>query len=609
VVVILVAAIPALFAWVTAPNGSTYLGYQYNSDDHMVYAAWIRQAMDGRFFFDNRFTTDRQPGLTVHIYFFLLGLIAKVTGISVATTLARLGFSALFVFLIHRLVKRLNWTFYATKLAVSLTIVGGGIGFLTWQSFGQDFVLPSPITGILMGHLPVDVWQPEGFIFPSMLTNSLFMVSLCLILYTLDAYLECRRNPKVIIPGAVAIGLLMNIHSYDALLIGLVLIGFVAASAVQNALSKQWLGRSALISLGLIPAALWFFYVLKNDPVFQFRAATETYAPNFRQIVFGYLPLVILAFAGVINRIQESEDTKARKRRTLGVALLAATYVLLFVLASGHVKGYFLTGPAFGAVFLATIGAVALASEENMAWNLFFAWASIGLIAVYFPGLFQRKLAMGLSIPWAVLAAYGLHGVLKSQDRSSRNLVLALSIIVLGASSVRWFAREILFIRTNVSNTTRHPVYLTADVEKIIDYLNHQPGKKVLLALPGVASSSVAEGNNGTPIPDSFQTPSIPDLAPIVTGLTGTYSYAGHWSETPEYTKRVGDLYPFFFREPYGAIHRVMAPEDRRAFIARVGATYAIVAAPASYPSLPLVAPEDLGAVVVHGSQFELVKL
>src|SRR5579885_2753146 len=71
------AALPDVFNWLLRPLGSSYLGIQYNLDDHMVYAAWMRQAMDGRVLFDNRFTTDAQPGLTIHLYFLVLGWIAK----------------------------------------------------------------------------------------------------------------------------------------------------------------------------------------------------------------------------------------------------------------------------------------------------------------------------------------------------------------------------------------------------------------------------------------------------------------------------------------------------------------------------------------------------
>lgn len=601
VAAVLLAVAPALFGLLSAPAGSSYVGYQYNTDDHMVYAAWMRQAMDGRFFFDNRFTTDAQPGLTVHVYFFVLGLIAKVTGIALATTLARLGFSVLFVWLVYRLVRRLEWEIYATKLAVALTIFGGGLGFLVWHNFGQAIVRPSPLSGLMLGRLPTDVWQPEGFVLPSMLTNSLFMVSLCLILLTFEAFLAARTSWKWAAGGAAAIGALMNIHSYDVLMIALVMVGFVAAAASRRQVTGAWLGRAAVIVAGVVPAALWFMHVLRNDPVFQSRAATETYSPNFRQVVFGYLLLIILALAGAAKR----SDSKVRR---VGIALVGVLYLALFWAASSHDSGYFLSPATFGITFVVAAVGVALAADENPAWNLLFSWAAIGTIAIYFPGLFQRKLAMGLSVPWAILAAYGLHAMLRNQERSTRNLILTLSIILLGASSFRWVAREFGYIKTNVASTGRHPVYLNPDARNILAALDKEPGKRVVLALPGVASPVVEEGT-GQPVPDTLASPTMPDLAPFASGLTGAYTYAGHWSETPHYEQRLGDMYRFFLREPFQSVHRVMTAQERVEFAHSVGANFAILPTQETYPGLPLVTPSDIGDVVVDGSQFRLVRL
>lgn len=173
------AVLPFVVGLVSAPTGGAYLGYQYNTDDHMVYSAWMRQAMDGRFLMDNRFTTDAQPSLTVNVYFFVLGLIAKITGIPLASTLSRLFFSGLFIVLANRMVKRLGWESGTTRLALILTVIGGGLGFLVWHTFGVAIVKPvSPLfTEMLGGNLPTDVWQPEGFVFPSMLTNATISTS------------------------------------------------------------------------------------------------------------------------------------------------------------------------------------------------------------------------------------------------------------------------------------------------------------------------------------------------------------------------------------------------------------------------------------------------
>jgi len=293
-----VALVPTFVALLTAPAGSLYLGVQYNTDDHMVYAAWMRQAMEGRFFFDNRFTTDSQPGLTIHLYFFALGLIAKGIGIIAASTLARVGFSFLFVVLVGRLLERLDPPVFLGKIALALIATGGGFGFLWWRNYGVAMKEGAIASGLTHGLLPIDVWQPEAFAFPSMLTNGLFMASLCLILWVLLAVAGCRDSWRGVAGGAAGFALLMNIHSYDVLLLALVLVGFLVCALATKQASWRWIGRVAVIGAGAIPPALWFTHVLANDPVFQARAATETFSPNFRQVVIGLLPLIGLGLAG-----------------------------------------------------------------------------------------------------------------------------------------------------------------------------------------------------------------------------------------------------------------------------------------------------------------------
>lgn len=591
-----VALVPAFFGWLGAPAGSSYLGIQYNTDDHMVYAAWMRQAMDGHFFFDNRFTTDAQPGLTVHVYFFLLGLIAKLLGIPLAMTLARVGFSVLFVFLLHRLVKKLDWSIYATKLALALAVVGGGLGFLVWQTFGVDISkpgVPDVLRSLLLGHLPTDVWQPEGFVLPSMLTNGLFMVSLCLIVFVLVSMLEARDSWKPVLPGAVAMAVLMNIHSYDVLIVTLAMVGFLVMTLARRQATRDWFVRAAVVGAGAIPSALWFVYVLRHDTVFQSRAATETYSPNFRPVLFGYVLLILLAIGGMTSQKRDKWRTPA------GLGLLGLVILGLAVAAQSHTEGYFLGPVAWLAVMALGLIALGLLASENAAWNLVASWAVMGLFAIYFPGLFQRKLAMGLSIPWALLAAIGVEALLRRQERSARNLATILFLVLLSASSVRWFTRELELIKANVSNTTVHPVYLNSDSRRIMAYLNRLSGRHVLVAMPGIPSPAAdAEGH---PIPDTFGTPLVPDLNPIASGLTGVYTYAGHWSETPDYGRRRNAVTAIFSRqEPM---------ETKRTFLNSIGADYLIAPVPEAFGFNDLDDLRPLGTVVVDGSQFSLVRL
>lgn len=592
------AVIPWIIAKLTAPSGSTYLGYEFYTDDHMVYAAWMRQAMDGHFLFDNRFTTAQQPGLTINLFFLVLGWIAKVFGIATTTMLARVALSVAFVHLVGRLLRRLELEELAYKVALVLTVVGGGIGFLVWHNFGNAIVLPAPdaLSQLLLQRLPNDVWQPEGFVFPSMLTNALFMVSLCLILVVLNAVLEARSSAKAVVPGELAMLALMNIHSYDVLLVSLVLVGLLVAALASKRLERAWVLRSVAIGLGAVPAALWFVYVLRNDPVFQARAVTETYSPNFRQVLFGYLPLLLLGCVGlVVGRLEGPK----RNQRLAGLGLFVLAVLALTVAAQNHTQRYFLDMPMWVMLMAVGGGCVWLLSDDNPAYNLVLSWAILGLFAIYFPALFQRKLTMGLSIPWALLAGFGLVRALKAQPRSTQVLASSLVLLVCGATSLRWLSRELFLIKSNVSNTTVHAVYLTADMQRIVDTLNGIPGRKVVIAPPGIPSPLA--DNDGKALPDQFGTPVVTDLNPILAGLTGCYAYAGHWSETPNYLNA---------RAKVTAIYNAKTlPEDRAGLLREIGAQYVVSPHGETAKQLGFGDTTSLGEVIYAGKDLSLVRV
>ena len=587
---VVLAAFPTLFAALGTPPGTRYTGFQTNVDDHMVYAAWTWQAAHGALAFDSRFAVEPQPGLTFHLYFLLVGQLARLTGVVAAMTIARLAFTGLFVVLLARLVRRLRPSVFGTKLALVSAVVGGGLGFLPnfWHRFGNAG--------------PIDIWQPEGFVVPSMLTNGLFMVSLCLILCVFLAVLRSRGDGwGPVLGGVLAMGALMNVHSYDALLVGLVLVGFLAALLVARHATWRWTLRASLIVLGALPAALWFLHVLSVDDVFKARAATETFSPNFRQVLLGYLPPMALAFVGLYRRAALREA--GRPRRLAGLALALGTILALAFFSKDHAEGYFLSPAAWAAAFLAAVAATALLADRSPARSLIVSWALVGTVAIYFPGLFQRKLTMGLAIPWSLLAALALESLLRERERSSRNLVTALSLIVLGATAVQWTFRELGYAAANVGSTARHPVYLGPDAQRIVAYLGAQKGRHVVVAWPGAPNPAVDE--SGAPIPDTFATPTVPDLAPFLSGLAGVYTYAGHWSETPDYNRRAGESARFLLGSPIGRA-RPMSDDERRALVARWKIDYAVVPTIAGLPALP---PSALGEIVVKGTQYDLVKI
>lgn len=582
------ALLPTIFAWSIAPPGNRYLMAPYNADDHMVYAAWISQALDGRFLFQNLFTVESQPGLTVHLYFWALGQLAHLTGILGAMTLARIGFSVLFVFLIARLIARLEIGLAAQRWALVLTCFGGGIGFVTWQAFGVTKATPGGwVTSLLKGGLPTDVWQPEGFVFPSMLTNGLFMVSLCLMVGAFLALLDARESWRPVLGGAIAIGLLMNIHSYDVLIVALVMVGFLVSCLVMRQATGIWALRCGVIAAGALPAALWFLYVIASDPVFQSRAATETYSPGFRQVIVGYLPAIVAGSLALVLRAEE-------RRRTWLVPALIGLVAGLWAIAQGPIQGYWLTPVEWAVAMAIALAVCALAARPEPFWNLLVAWATVGLIAPFFPALFQRKLAMGLAVPWMILAAWALAEVLLKMNLRERMLAGALAALTFVGSSFAWLAREMrVYIVGNVSNTTVHPTFLPADDLALLDRLRAaRQGRTVVLAMPGVPTPRAA---------DFFGPPAIPDLNPFASGLAGVTTYAGHWSETPRYPDRRREVTDFFLAETDPAV--------REALLQTAGAGYLIAPRPDAFAPLPLADLRPVGEVIAESRRFWLIRV
>ncbi len=576
---------PLALAYARAGGG--YLpGYPYNTDDHMVYAAWMRQAAEGRLLFENRFTTDLQPGLTLNGFFLVLGWLSVPLGPLGATVLAQIAATFAVVLLSADLARRLYRDPAVQRLALVLAVFGAGLGFLVFRDYGValDPRDPSPLGDLLLRSLPADVWQPEAFVFPSLLTSALFGWALALILVALRSAALARTEPKAAIPGAIAMLLLANTHSYDALLVGLVLVAVLAGALATRTLTRAWTLRGLAIVAGIVPPALWLAYVLKADPVFAARAATPTFTEGPRSLVAGILPLALLALFGLAE--------ERSKRALAGIALYAALLVGLCLADPGGVGArYPVAAPLFVLAFVAAAAAAALVARGEPVRDALVAWAFVGLVAPYFPALFERKLAMGLSLPWALLAAGGVAALLRAVPAPSRRIAAALPLLLLCATSARWFARLVASVSANVANTTVHPVVFPREVGDMVAVLRPLGRAAVVLAPPGVPNRP--RGEDGEPLLDRYDPPLLPDLNPILVGMAGSRAYAGHWSETPDYNARRGEASRAYFRD---------GGRGLSAFARAHGITHLVVPTEG-------VAKTGLGERIAGGPSFELYRL
>lgn len=596
----LICLLPFFVAAPGTASGGAYLGYVTNTDDHMVYAAWMRQSMDGHFLFDNRFAVEYQPGLTIHLYFWVLGKLALILGIAGASIFGRTLFTILFVWILAQLFIDFKLKPFAAKLAITLTCLGGGIGFLFWQYFGRlvESSRGQMFAKLTGGWLPNDVWQPELMVFSSMLTNGLFVVSLCLMVLVFRAVLLSRDAWSPVVWGGLSLAALMNIHSYDVLLIGFVLLAFLATLIAQKLLTRDWLVRVVAMMAFAIPPMLWFVHVMQNDRVFAARAATPTYMSDFRPFIAGLLPLIAL---GIYGLYRSAPNDLRLYRLLIPVGLI----VVGWIFAPNPTGSYWLPIGIWVVLFVGVIRLCQVYSRQDLLYNLMMCWALMGLIAPYFPMLFQRKLAAGIVIPWAFLAMHGLADRMKTMDRERRNMVALVGLAGCCMTSLLWLEREIGYIRDNVSSTTVQPAYMPSEIALFRDLIRkevQERGRVVILAPPGVPDRRSER-------PSTFGTPIIPDWNPVLVGETGAYGYASHWSETPRYDSKRQRASDFFYRQLTG----ITLPQDYDAwFLDGVALDFILVPKYSFTERSPLGDVVELaidqGEIVASGKNWQLVR-
>lgn len=526
---VVLSMLPAFVGFLRA-EGTWFLPFGYSFDDQMVYQAWIQQAAEGNLRFSNRFTFDADPGLTINVYFLVLGQLARGVGGVTADLFVRAAGTAALVFALHRLAARVGGEPSHRLPALAFAIFGGGLGALVWHNFGRAVERSSPFSTTLGPGLPVDAWQPEIFVFPSMLTTSLFVVSLCLVVTIYVSVVDASESTRWPWAGTLSMAVLMNIHSYDVLTVGLVLLGLLVMLLASKTLSKEYALRVLQICAGLIPAAIYYVYVIKNDPVFAARAATPTYTSSFREVALGLAPLLALGCTWIWLRVGRAQ-----------ALVLAGCLAAVTVLAGPSTESFALTPIPW---LLALIGVLVWLGwsgrELSLAEKLVLSWAVLGLLAPYFPAMFQRKLAAGLAIPWGLLAGDALMRLVRRPGMATIGPAIGIATALVAVLGVRnWLARELLYITRNVSRTTVNALSYPVQLKLIVAELSARPGSKVV-APPGVQNKLG---------PDEFGPPLIPDLNPLLTGLGGARTYAGHWSETPDYLSKRNESAAIFFNQ------------------------------------------------------------
>lgn len=448
--VILFTLLPYLFGASLAFERK-YLWINHNIDDHCVYLAWIRQAWEGNFLFENRFTTDPGPRLSSNLFFWAIGTLTRWTNLPVFVWyhLARMALGVVWLWTLWLLYKRLlpeRSRLYALWLAC----VSAGLGWLFWRNVGIQ--------------APIDVWQSEAFTFLSLYLNPLFVVGTLLMtacVYDLWRAVQDGRWKYSVRAGVWAL-LLGNIHSYDVVQIAGAWLLFLVVSTIvhRRFVARQWLMSLAAAAIGL-PTVAYQYWLYRVDPIFRHRADVVTAAPSVWHLLLGYAPLLLLTLVTVVIMVRN------RRHREEPFLLL---------------------------VCWAIVG-VCLQYLPRL----------LELFALQLPLNFERKMVMGAHLPLCALAGWGLW-LLVNRLPARRAALIAASVIALTTpSNIRWILRDGQNLMRNMANTGMHRVYLEPEEWEALQWLanNTHPEQAVLtfpsfgVFIPAFAGNRVYAGHWG----------------------------------------------------------------------------------------------------------------
>jgi hypothetical protein len=284
--------------------------------------------------------------------------------------------------------------------------------------------------------------------------------------------------------------LLGNIHSYDVIPLTAVWVVYLALRwIVSRQFPRRELGYGLLAAAIAAPSVAHMAWFYLTEPVFKARANTPTLTPPIGQYLLGYgllFPLAALGAWRLWPRLKADSDGEGPSLRRL----------------------------------------------------LPIAWAVVGMLVIYLPFAFQRKLIMGEHLALSALAGVALAWMAQRAAGSRRWAAAALAaalLTVMSLSNVQYMARDLrLALRENATSTGAHPAFWPeADIQAFQWLHQHSAPDARLLTWP----------LNGV-------------LAPA---FSGRRVFAGHWGETPEFGERFPETFNFYWGLGGG--------EARRAFL------------------------------------------
>lgn len=186
---------------------------------------------------------------------------------------------------------------------------------------------------------------------------------------------------------------------------------------------------------------------------------------------------------------------------------------------------------------------------DSSALALLVCWAATHLLASYLPVPVQRKFLMGAHVPICALAGVGLAGLLA---RIPGDLPKALGPLIVGLCAIgnlTGLLGQIGKLDANAGDTSSRP-YLSFAERDALAWIEKNATDGAVIVAPDPSAAR------------RFPFVFLPQLAPQVAGIAHQTVYNGHWSETLDYTRKIGATLQFFQAEADDAFRKNLVREN-----------------------------------------------
>jgi hypothetical protein len=279
----------------------------------------------------------------------------------------------------------------------------------------------------IFGAFTADMWVAEAYPFLSAYANPHFTLALAIIMWVLTPIDEQSWPQSNLIKALITLlaGVVLGIVlPFGVMVVGIVLAGLGLWQIFDGVpiLKSPFIMRLALISAGASLFIIYDYWIISTVPGMQdWNAQNLTPSPSLFIFVISFLPAIIFGIPGTISLLQ----------------------------------------------------------SKNERYRVLLIWCLSGIVLLYLPFGLQRRLMIGLMIPFAGLSALGIQYLTRSSFR--RQFVLIVLLYLLAVPT------NLVVLLTGVHGVLIHDslLYLTKAESRGLGWLvEHAPENALVLASP-----------------------------------------------------------------------------------------------------------------------------